>query len=418
VIDAASLDVLERVTKRLFAAKVFAKDVTTEDQAFAVILTGAEMGFEPATSARTISILHGKVFPGADAIVAACVRRGDVCRYFRCVDTTAALATYETVRVGDERPRRLTYTMQMAERGGAAQKNGTYRAHPEAMLRARCATALARSVYPDLVAGAYDTREDPSFEREAAAAAPADDKSAFGLFARDLATCARLADVHATWQAHARALHDADDAAGTAETAPTQRAAEAVGDWMGEHGYCTVATEDQHVMSGAWGDPERTLADALAGFKTGAEVVTWYVGARAQVEALRDPKSFKTFVARSWAARSGVEAAKPGNAFAKVVAAHLAAQETTREAAADEPAPPAPIVTSKGVELTSEAAVREHVGTIDNITRLENTAKKHGAHPWAVGPLVDRAAALLGMHPDEADVWVSKHATDGAKGGA
>lgn len=413
MIGAVELEVLERITKRLFAARVFAKDVATEDQAFAVVLAGAEMGFEPATSARTISILHGKVFPGADAIVAACVRRADVCRYFLCVETTAALAIYETVRVGDDRPRRMTYTMQMAERGGAAQKNGTYRAHPEAMLRARCATALARSVYPDLVAGAYDTREDPSFERAATVTPPAvdsDDESAVALFKRDLAACVRLADVHTTWQAHARALHGADAA---------QSAAEAVGDWMGDHGYCTVASEDQLVLSGAWGDPERTLADALAVLKTGAEIVAWYVGARAQVEALRDPKSFKTFVARSWAARSGVEAAKPGNAFAKVVAAHLAAQETAREAATDEPAPPAPIVTSKGVELTSEAAVREHVGTIDNITRLENTARKHGRHPWAVAPLVERAAALLGVHIDEADAWVAKHAADGAaKGGA
>jgi hypothetical protein len=412
VIDAASLDVLERVTKRLFAAKVFAKDVTTEDQAFAVILTGAEMGFEPATSARTISILHGKVFPGAAAIEAACVRRADVCKYFRCVETTAALAIYETVRVGDDRPRRMSYTMQMAERGGAAQKNGTYRAHPEAMLRARCATALARSVYPDLVAGAYDTREDPSFERAAAVAPPAvdrDDESAYALFARDLAGAAHLVDVHTAWQTHARALHEAD---------ATQSAAEAVGDWMGEHGYCVVATEQQLILSGAWGVDERSLADALAALKTGAEIVAWYVGARAQVEALRDPKSFKTFVARSWSARSGVEAAKPGNAFAKVVAAHLAAQETAREAAADEPAPPAPIVTSKGVELADEAAVAQHIATIDNVTRLENTARKHGAHLWAVAPLVERAAALLGVHPDEADVWVAKHATDGAKGGA
>jgi hypothetical protein len=167
---------------------------------------------------------------------------------------------------------------------------------------------------------------------------------------------------------------------------------------MGEHGYCVVATEQQLILSGAWGVDERSLADALAALKTGAEIVAWYVGARAQVEALRDPKSFKTFVARSWSARSGVEAAKPGNAFAKVV--------------------PAPIVTSKGVELADEAAVAQHIATIDNVTRLENTARKHGAHLWAVAPLVERAAALLGVHPDEADVWVAKHATDGAKGGA
>lgn len=235
----------------------------------------------------------------------------------------------------------------------------------------------------------------------------ADSANAYTALVAAINGCRTLGQLRAAWHEHREKLDD-DDA---------KKAFNDAHDWAGQSGYCITATDLQLALSKGWCDDARQLADELAVISSGAGVVEWYVGAKGRIEALRDPKSYKTFVARTWAARSLVETERPGNAFAKVVAAYLAAQETTREAAADEPAPIAPIVTSKGVELTSEAAVREHVGTIDNIVRLENTAKKYGAHPWAVGPLVERAAALLGVHIDEADAWVAKHATD-AKGGA
>ena len=418
-ITSEAIDLLERITKRLWKAKIFARDVSTEDQAFALVLTGHDLGFSPTASARMLSIFHGRVLLSSDAMQAVCVRVPDVCVYFRCVESTDKVATFETKRAGDTSPRRLSYTIAQAERAGLTAKNATYKAHTEAMLRARAGSALARLVYPELVAGYYDPSEDPEFEARVEAArgepkpeaqndAAPSPTSPYDSFARDLDAVKSLSEVHGVWHRYARAFdeHAAEMATGR------------LGDWMGERGYCVVATEQQLVLTGAWGAEECALADELAALKSGGAIVAWCVSVRPRVEKLRDPKGYKTFIARSYCAREGIETTKPGVKLGAAMKLFEAATPSTPEPSPEapdktpesEPGPddaPASIVTSKGEELTTEAAVVEHLSTIDNVTRLENSAKKHGAHPWAFPVLVERAMALHGMGADEADAWVT-----------
>jgi hypothetical protein len=104
-----------------------------------------------------LSVIKGKVTLSADATVAL-VRRSGECVEWRCVETTRERATYTTRRKGDTEPTVLTWTIEQATRAGLVGGQG-WRSYPEAMLRARCASALARIVYPDLVAGIYDPDE-------------------------------------------------------------------------------------------------------------------------------------------------------------------------------------------------------------------------------------------------------------------
>jgi hypothetical protein len=125
--------------------------------ALIVLMAGRELGLAPMQSMRMLGVIKGKVTLAADATVAL-VRRSGECLQWRLVESTATKATYLTQRKGDTEPTTLTWTIEQAQRAGLAGGQG-WRSYPEAMLRARCAAALARIVYPDLVAGIYDPDE-------------------------------------------------------------------------------------------------------------------------------------------------------------------------------------------------------------------------------------------------------------------
>ena len=403
----ASVADIDTLARRLFQAGVFDAEVKSEDVAFAILLAGFELGFAPTVAARGIRFSRGKVSLSADLTVAACVRHREVCEFMRIVESTDERAVYETKRVGAPAPVSLAWTIDQAKKAGLF-RNNVWGAHPAAMLRARCAMALARAVYPDLVAGVYDPDEIAEANRRDEPAAPPPvveeaprSKPLVG-FAGDLNDCQTLADVVACWHSHSQALHAAD---------VTDNAVGAVGDWMGERGYAVTASEQQQILARAWEEPALRVADDLARLAGTMGVVEWYVrDARARVEKLRDPGALKRLIARTWAIRSERDATRPGPAFAEAVKAF--------EATGTVPAPeaePEPIVTSKGVALRSADEVEKHVRAIKVQAHLESTARKYGAHPWAKGPLTERAEELLDVPRAAAAAQVAAWAAEGPK---
>lgn len=136
--------------------------VKSADEAMIRMATGMELGLSPMQSIRGVYVIAsgGVSRPtlSADMMVGVCKMRTDLCKYFRLVESNDRRATYETQRVGDPEPVRMTYTMEQAQRAGLANR-GTWQAHPDAMLRARAASSLARAVYQDLLNGLYDPDE-------------------------------------------------------------------------------------------------------------------------------------------------------------------------------------------------------------------------------------------------------------------
>jgi hypothetical protein len=131
--------------------------ISTPEAAFVIIATGMELGLSPMQSLRGIHVIEGKPVLSADLLVAL-AKRSPECLYFRLVESSYERATYETRRRGEPRPTVLTWTLEDARRAELAHKR-TWKAHPAAMLRARCAAALARAVYPDLLLGVYEEDE-------------------------------------------------------------------------------------------------------------------------------------------------------------------------------------------------------------------------------------------------------------------
>lgn len=147
-----------QLAKLLVESKLLPRGVATPQAAFAIIATGRELGMTAMQSLRSIHVIEGKPTLSADLIAALCKSRCDVCSYFMLVESTTTSATYETQRVGDPKPTTMSFTMEDATRAGLQGKDN-WRKYPAAMLRARCITALARAVYPDLAMGIYDEDE-------------------------------------------------------------------------------------------------------------------------------------------------------------------------------------------------------------------------------------------------------------------
>lgn len=157
-----------KLAQILVASRLLPRAIATPEAAFAVIMSGRELGLTAMQSLRSIHIIEGKPTMSADLMVAL-VKRSPVCRYFRLAESTAERAVYETQRRDDPEPTRLAFTMSEARDAGVAGKDN-WRKFPAAMLRARAASALVRAVYPDVLLGVYDS---DSGELEDAAPAPA-----------------------------------------------------------------------------------------------------------------------------------------------------------------------------------------------------------------------------------------------------
>lgn len=121
------------------------------------IMAGQEMGFSPGQALRNFHVIEGKPVLSADGMVALALGSG-LARYFRRVEESDDRVTYETVRVGDDQPRRCTWTKQMAKDAGLNTKDN-WRTFTRAMLAARAKSELARDVYPDVLAGCAATEE-------------------------------------------------------------------------------------------------------------------------------------------------------------------------------------------------------------------------------------------------------------------
>lgn len=125
-----------------------------------VLMTGHELGLSPMQSMRSLHVIEGKGVLSSDLLVAL-AKRSPACAYFRLVESTAERAIYETQRHGEPQPTRMDFTLEEAQRAGLGAKDN-WKKFPAAMLRARAGAALARAVYPDVVAGIYDPDEIPT----------------------------------------------------------------------------------------------------------------------------------------------------------------------------------------------------------------------------------------------------------------
>lgn len=145
------------LAKKLHDSRLFA--FANQEQCLAAIMLGRSLGLGAMTICRNVHIIKGKLALHA-SLITGLVLKSSKCEYFTCIETTNDHATYETKRRGDPKPVRLTYSVEDAKLTGALrQSDSAWQKTPRTMLRHRCATELARMVYPDLTSGVYAPEE-------------------------------------------------------------------------------------------------------------------------------------------------------------------------------------------------------------------------------------------------------------------
>lgn len=137
------------------------------------IMAGAEMGLPPMASLRAFHVIEGRPVLSADGMVAIVLGSGKA-KYFERVEESDTSVTYETCRVGTDKPRRCTWTIQMAKNAALHLKDN-WRAYPRAMLASRAKAELARDVFSDVLMGCYTDDEIDSSNRSAYVAPPKSD---------------------------------------------------------------------------------------------------------------------------------------------------------------------------------------------------------------------------------------------------
>ena len=193
------------LAKILAAGRLLPRSLQNPEAAFTVIMAGRELGLTAMQSLRSIYFFDGKLTMSADLMVSL-VKRSPVCKSLELIEHTDERVTYETHRVGEEKPTRMSWTIEDAKRAGLMGKDN-WKKHPRQMLRARCAAEICRAVYPDVMLGVYDTDElastDPQriptvqveeiVEHVEASVAATDDRAA--TYQEKLAACATMAEV-------------------------------------------------------------------------------------------------------------------------------------------------------------------------------------------------------------------------------
>lgn len=141
-----------KLAQYLYASRMFGQFPTME-AILATILAGRQYGLGAVQSLNGFHNIKGKQSASAQLIVGL-VKRHPACRYFSLIESAPTHATYETHRVGEPAPTRMTYTVEMAKQAGLTGKDN-WRNDPGAMCLARAGSRLARAVYPDITCGLY-----------------------------------------------------------------------------------------------------------------------------------------------------------------------------------------------------------------------------------------------------------------------
>lgn len=153
-----------QLAKYYQASQLLPKALSNIADVFVTIAAGRDFGWSPMQSMRGIYVVEGKPSLSADAMVGI-AKQSKICKYFKMMESTAKIATYETLREGDPSPVKMSFTIEEATLAGLTGKKGPWQSYPARMLRNRCKSALCKEVYEELFFGTYEESEAEEIPR-------------------------------------------------------------------------------------------------------------------------------------------------------------------------------------------------------------------------------------------------------------
>lgn len=151
-----NIDEAYRLAKALVVSGFLPTSVATPEAAMAILIAGRDFGLSAMQSFRGLHVIEGSISMSADLMVALVLKSG-LAEYFTNIEGDSTIATYETKRKGLD-AQQLSFTITEAAAANLTSKN-VWKKYPQAMLRARAKSALARDVYPEIFFGVYDPDE-------------------------------------------------------------------------------------------------------------------------------------------------------------------------------------------------------------------------------------------------------------------
>lgn len=164
-VDLAALTAIQALAESLSGANHLPKHIRSKADMISICMAGHELGIPAMTALRTIHLIEGRPELSADMMLGLTKRAGYLVRW---LESTDRVATIQLVDPRDPQfPHTETFTMQMAVAAGLATKQ-VWRQYPNAMLRARAASAAVRAYCPEILASCYvegeisDARPEPA----------------------------------------------------------------------------------------------------------------------------------------------------------------------------------------------------------------------------------------------------------------
>ncbi len=145
------------MAEQLVKSGLLPATIKTAQAAVVIIQKGREIGVPPMAAINGIGVINGKPVCGAELMLALLYRdHGD--EAVRVVRSDAEACEIAYRRRGWSKPEEYAFTIEDAKRAGLAG-TATWTKYPQAMLRARCISAVARMAFPDSIGGMYTPEE-------------------------------------------------------------------------------------------------------------------------------------------------------------------------------------------------------------------------------------------------------------------
>lgn len=145
-----------RMAGELVKSGMLPQHIKTPAAAVAIMQKGKELGIAPMYAMSNIAVIQGKPTANSELMLALIFRdHGDDAIVFE--ESTAERCTVTYKRRTATKRGSFTFTIQQAKQAGL--QGGNWSKYPDAMLRARCISAVARLAFPDSIGGMYTPEE-------------------------------------------------------------------------------------------------------------------------------------------------------------------------------------------------------------------------------------------------------------------
>lgn len=154
---AAEFAMMKEFGKMAVASGFLPTSIKTPEQAVIIIMKGRELGIPPMNAFSSIAVVQGKPTMSAELMLSMIYKnvKGAIVNF---IQTDAQQCVIEAQRPGG-RATQFTFSMEDAKRANLVGK-GPWQTYPQAMLRARCISAMARAMFPDALSGIVYTPEE------------------------------------------------------------------------------------------------------------------------------------------------------------------------------------------------------------------------------------------------------------------